>query len=339
MKSEGIYLLSVSDEGKLEDKPVLVAKQDSPSYMAITSDHHCLVAVSEPGDNENGSFISYCINDDKRLECISTQKVSGLGLCHVTFSQNENYVIGIGYYDASVYVAPVDSKRHVLEPTDKVVQKGSGPNISRQSEAHTHSATLTPDGKYIIICDLGTDMLVAYELDQQTGRLKKNEKLTFHLPGGCGPRHMVFSPNGKHAYVACELSSELQVLTYDPKEGFSLMDTVKTVPDDFKREPNYPAAIRMTEDGRFLYVSNRGEDSIALFAVNPENGMVKRIENYSTKGRYPRDFILTNDEKLILAVNQESNNIVVYLRNANTGKLTAVDSKPIVAKPICLAEI
>jgi len=148
---------------------------------------------------------------------------------------------------------------------------------------------------------------------------------------------MVFSPDSRFAYVACELSSEVLTLSYDPDHGLKLLDQTSTLSPDFSSARNYPAAIRITKDGRHLYVSNRGEDTIALFDVNRETGRIMHRESYSTRGWYPRDFILSEDEKLVIAVNQLSDNMAIYKRGEN-GELVLTDERTIVQKPIALME-
>lgn len=336
-KAEGIYRFTVSDQGKVEKGPQLVVKTMSPSYFAQSDDRKFLYTVEEPTTGAKGAYGVYQCLPDGGLKKISTQLAPGDGLCHIALSPDRRAVVGICYMDGTVQVLPL-SEGGELSPLSCLIRHiGSGPNKARQSQAHTHSTTFTPDGRYAIVCDLGMDMLTAYRLTDK-GQLQEEEGHSFHLPGGCGPRHMVFSPDGKFAYVACELSSEVMELSYDTDKGFDLLGIVKTVPDTFTREPNYPAAIRLTKDGRHLYVSNRGEDSISLFYVDQKTGLLTRIENVPTMGRYPRDFILTRDEKFVLAPNQESGNLTVYRRDEKTGKLTPTDTQVMIQKPICLVE-
>ena len=150
---------------------------------------------------------------------------------------------------------------------------------------------------------------------------------------------MVFSPDGHFAYVVCELSSELITLRYDGEEGFTIVDQISCLSPEFNSERSYASAIRITNDGQDLYVSNRGEDSIAHLKVNVHTGQVQLVKSYSTRGWYPRDFILTEDEKLLIAVNQLSENMAIYKRDPETGALELTDEQTIVNAPVALQEI
>ena len=336
-EAAGIYSFSLSDQGRIDEAPRLLVKTMSPSYFAQSADRRFLYTVEEPTTGAKGAYSVYECQPDHSLKRVSMQTAPGDGLCHISLSPDRKFILGICYMDGTVQVLPL-SEDGELSPLSCLIRHiGSGPNKARQSQAHTHSTTFTPDGGYAIVCDLGMDMLAAYRLTEK-GQLQEDEGHSFHLPGGCGPRHMVFSPDGKFAYVACELSSEVMELSYDTDKGFALLGIVKTVPETFTREPNYPAAIRITKDGRHLYVSNRGEDSISLFYVDKETGLLTRVENVPTMGRYPRDFILTRDEKFVLAPNQESGNLTAFCRDEKTGKLTRTDTRIMVKKPICLIE-
>ena len=227
-------------------------------------------------------------------------------------------------------ITPMFSLRHHM---------GSGPVLDRQEAAHTHSVTMTPDGEYAVVCDLGCDSLNVYTIGEESGKLHRATRLNFMCPPGSGPRHMVFSPNGKFAYVACELSSQILVLSYNKEEGFNLIAKVSTLSPEYGVSHNYPAAIRMTADGRFIYLSNRGEDTIAIFKADPETGLITLQMSASTRGWYPRDFILTKDEKFVIVANQMSDNLVIYERDQRTGLLSLTDEQPMPQKPIALMEL
>lgn len=334
--SQGIYLLKIDENGILKDRK-LASVVTSPSYFYLTKDNSKLFAVTE-APNEKGKILCYAVGKEGELTLLSERTAAGGGLCHVMMDPEEKYLVVTCYEDATIQSYPVEdgkitpmfSLRHHL---------GSGPVLERQEAAHTHSVTMTPDGAYAVVCDLGTDMLNVYTIGAESGKLHRAIKMNFVCPPGCGPRHMVFSPNGKYAYVACELSSEILVLSYDREKGFELISKVSTLSPEYGVSHNFPAAIRITKDGRFIYLSNRGEDTIAIFKVDPETGLIVLQMSASTRGWYPRDFILTKDEKFLIAANQLSDNLVIYERDLRTGLLSLTDEKPMPQKPIALEEL
>ncbi|MCI8633232.1 MAG: lactonase family protein [Lachnospiraceae bacterium] len=337
--SKGIYGMRISADGKLEEGPQLLAEQPSPTYFYVSRAHDFLYAVSEPGEEEKGLICVYAIDMQTQEISLHSKKVAaGRGLCHIEMDSAEQYAVVTCYEEATIQVYPVDMHRKLMPMFCLRRHIGSGPVAERQERAHAHSAFFTKDGAYVVICDLGMDTLALYEMNEETGKLHRAIGMNVKLPPGSGPRHMVMSPDGRYAYVACELSSEVAVLAYEKETGFTLIEQVSTLSPEFPSDRNYPAAIRLTQDGRCLYVSNRGEDSIALFKVNPQNGHISLQNTYSTRGWYPRDFILTGDERLLIAVNQLSDNMVIFRREPETGELTLTDEKTIVNAPVALIE-
>lgn len=339
IRSEGIYLLTISEEGKLLGAPRLLDKQVSPSYFYLTKDKNILYAVGEPSSSK-GFIAAYHVNEkDGSLTLFSYRKAAGAGLCHVVLDPAERNLLATCYPDATVQVYPLSEDGSITPMFCLRRHVGSGPNLERQEKAHAHCATFSPDGKYVVECDLGTDTLYMYVLIPEMGKLHRAYGKNVQMPPGCGPRHLIFSPDGRFAYVTCELSSEVAVLSYDGDGGLTILGLLSTLSAGFSSTNNYPSAIRLSKDGRHLYLSNRGEDTIALFNVDRESGMLSPVENVSTKGWYPRDFILTEDEKFVIAVNQLSDNLIIYRRDEESGRLTETDEKTIIQKPIALMEL
>lgn len=339
IKSEGIYLLDISDEGKLLAPPRLLDKQVSPSYFCMTKDRSILYVVGEPS-SDKGFIAAYHVDHENgSISLFSQRKAAGSGLCHVAIDHEERNLLVTCYPDATVQVYPLEEDGSITPMFCLRRHIGSGPNLERQEKAHAHCATFAPEENYVVECDLGDDNLYMYILFPDTGKLHRAYGKSVKAPAGSGPRHAVFSPDGRFIYVACELSSEVLILRYKGDGNMELIDKVSTLSVDFSSSINYPAAIRITNDGRFLYVSNRGEDSIALYERNVEDGSLDHIENFSTKGWYPRDFILTRDEKFVIAVNQLSDNMIIYSRDPETGFLRETDEQTIIQKPIALMEL
>ncbi len=338
--SEGIYGMRISQDGKLIAEPQLLAAQPSPTYFYLSHDRQYLYAVSEPGEGEKGATYVYEIDPNtKALSLNNKRTAAGRGLCHITMDKQERYAVVTCYPDATVQVYPVDHKRKITPMFCLKRHSGSGPVVGRQESAHAHSAYFTPDGLYMVVCDLGIDELVLYTMNYESGKLHRAFDRNVVMPAGCGPRHMVFSPDGRFAYVVCELSSELITLAYHGEAGFTILERVSSLSPEFHSERSFASAIRITKDGRDLYVSNRGEDSIAHFKVDAQSGHAELVKSYSTRGWYPRDFILTEDENLLIAVNQLSENMAIYKRDTATGELTLTDEQTIVNAPVALQEI
>jgi 6-phosphogluconolactonase len=239
-------------------------------------------------------------------------------------------VIVSSYLDATVQVYPL-GRRGDFQPLF-CLRRHIGKSVvaGRQDQAHVHSMTASPDGRYVIACDLGTDQLVVYYMDPDSTKLRLERTMTTSLPAGSGPRHMLFSPDGQRAYVVGELSSEVLVLTYRPGQPFRVQQRISCREGE---KENLAAAIRMTADGRKLYVSNRGEDTIACFQVQPD-GSLRYQAAVPTGGQSPRDFILTPDERFLVCANQNSDNLVSFARD-DEGTLRYRDTYAGISQPVC----
>lgn len=337
--SKGIYGMRISSEGKLLEPPRLLAEQPSPTYFYLSRDRSWLYAVSEPGGGQKGIICVYEADPQTQMLTLhSKRQAAGRGLCHITMDPQERYAVVTCYEDATIQVYPVDAEHRLTPMFCLKRHSGSGPILERQEKAHAHSAVFSPDGKYMVVCDLGTDELIVYTMNYASGKLHRGFGINVKMPAGSGPRHLVFSPDGRYVYVACELSSELITLSYDAEKGFQILERTSTLSPEFSADRNYPSAIRITKDGRDLYVSNRGEDTIAHFRVDPVSGHAELKNSYSTRGWYPRDFILTEDERLLIVANQLSENMAIFRRDPETGELELTEENLIVNAPVALQE-
>lgn len=328
-ESEGIYSFVLDTAaGKISDVKV-AAKLDNPTYLTISKDNQYLYSVVKEGDS--GGVAAYRLDSGSgSLEAFNSQVSAGSPPCHVSVDSSARNVFSANYHKGTVesYLTNSDGS---LGPAVSVMEhSGSGPD-SRQEKPHTHYAGLTPDEKYVIAVDLGIDQVISYEVSE--GVL--NEKSTLSVKPGSGPRHLVFHPNGKYAYVMTEFSSEVLLLQYQEDGSFKQMQAISTLPEDFK-ENNQGSAIHISSDGRFVYTGNRGHNSIAVFSVNQDNGELSFVEHTSTEGNWPRDFVLDPTEKFVVASNQNSSNLVLYSRDENTGKLTLLQSDVAVPDPVCV---
>ncbi|MFV0414676.1 MAG: lactonase family protein, partial [Oscillospiraceae bacterium] len=219
------------------------------------------------------------------------------------------------------------------------LRAGSGPVAGRQQSAHSHSATLAPNKAVLCVCDLGTDELACYTIKRESGRLVEKPGWGLALPPGSGPRHMVFAPNGENAYLLSELSRQVFHLRYSGQTGFSLAQAVslpETNPHP-SREVG-AAALRITQDGRFLYASNRGDDSIVCIKLLPGGGLGKAVR-YEAGGQHPRDFVLCNEDGYLVCACRFSGSLTLFSRNTQNGSLLLLDTLKGFDEPVCMLEV
>ncbi|UJW31457.1 lactonase family protein [Saccharothrix sp. AJ9571] len=245
---------------------------------------------------------------------LGTQPVKGAGTTHLSVHPGGRYVLAANYTDGTVSVLPIRSGGTLGAPTDVVKHVGA------EREAHAHQVVTDPSGRWVVAVDLGADSVYVYKLDQGTGKLTQHQQLK--LPSGAGPRHLVFHPNGRYAYILGELRAEITVAAWDSNAGkLTAGAVVPTVPPTAP-VPQYPAEIAISKDGRFVYASNRGEDTIATFGVGAAGAQLKRIgENVKTGGAWPRHFTLDPSEKWVYVANQRSNTVTWLPRDPATGLL------------------
>ncbi|HEX8637962.1 MAG TPA: lactonase family protein, partial [Pyrinomonadaceae bacterium] len=223
--------------------------------------------------------------------------------------------------------AAIDSKQN----------SGSGPNKERQEAAHAHSINLDEENRFAYLCDLGVDKVFIYEFDRKTGKLKPNAAQEFFsTKAGAGPRHFAFHPKGKYTFVINELDSSITSLACDENQGtLQAIETVSTLPADFKRS-NSCADIHVSPNGKFLYGSNRGHDSIAAYKIDGKTGKLELIEHASTQGKTPRNFVIEPSGRFLLAANQNSDSIVVFRIDEKSGKLSSAGQPVDAPSPVCL---
>ncbi|MEH7109029.1 lactonase family protein [Bacillus sp. JJ1764] len=327
--SKGIYSFHLNPEGKIENVQV-AAELENPTYLNISKDNRFLYSVAKEGSN--GGVASFSITEGGKLTPINKEVLDGASPCYVSVDSKSHFAFSANYHKGTIesYVLKEDGS---VSPAVSVIKhEGRGPD-PRQDKAHTHFAGMTPDEKYVVAVELGIDALVTYKVAEDGTMTKVN---LLPLKAGSGPRHITFHPNGKYAYIMTEFSSEVIVLTYHPENGhFSEKQYISTLPEDFK-ENNQGSAIHISSDGRYVYAGNRGHNSISVFSVKGDTGELTFVEQTSSEGDWPRDFALDPSEKFIVGSNQESSNLVLYARDAESGRLTLIDSDIVVPYPVCV---
>ena len=268
--------------------PAIPAPIADPSFLAVDSKRRFLYSVSEESDastGPTGSVTAFAISADGSLDYLNTQPSGGDGPCHVSVDATDRQVLVANYSGGSVAILPIRSDGRLGEPTDVVHHRGSGPNPDRQQGPHPHSINVDPTNRFAFVPDLGTDEVATYRINLVLGLLTPADGLTASLAAGAGPRHFDFHPGGMYAYAINELDSTVTAFSYDGSTGaLEELHTVSTLPDGFDGT-NYPADVHVSPSGRFLYGSNRGHHSIAVFAIDQGSGTLTPLGHESVRGR------------------------------------------------------
>jgi 6-phosphogluconolactonase len=338
--SRGIYVCRFRPStGKLT--PIqLAAETPNPSFLAVDPAQRFLFAANEIGDYQNaksGSVSSFAIDRRSgKLTTLNTVASRGADPCHLTVDKNGNHVLVANYTGGSVAVLPIKGDGMLGESSDFVQHLGSSVNPERQHEPHAHDVVLTPDNRFAVVADLGLDKLLVYRFDPEKGKLSPNDPPYGTVKPGSGPRHIALHPNGRLAYVISEMGNTVTAFDWDGDKGsLHELQSVSTLPKDFKGE-NSTAELVVDPKGRYLYGSNRGHDSIAVYAIDPAKGMLTQIEDDSTLGKEPRSFALDPTGAYLFAANQNSNTVVVFRVNPKNGRLTPTGEKVEVVSPVCV---
>ncbi|MCA9837057.1 MAG: lactonase family protein [Trueperaceae bacterium] len=329
-KGEGIYSCSLEPDGSMRILEIFKAIPN-PSYVILDRPNKRLYAVHEAGtDSAAVSALSY--TDDYKLRLINTQKVPGSSPCHLALDPSGEYLTVANYSSGNVVMYGIEADGSLSELKDNVQHAGKSVNAARQEGPHAHSTVFGPEAK-LWVADLGTDEVKGYGLAE--GKLREDSSTK--LAAGAGPRHMVFSPDGKYLFVVNELDSTVSLLRHQ-QGALSLLTSISTLPHDFTGE-SYCAAIRIHPNGKFVYASNRGHDSIAVLEFDEEAETLTPVQYASTIGNFPRDFALTHDAKMLITSNQHSHDLYSYNLNGETGKLEPTGEKLEIGSPVCVCMV
>ena len=339
-KSEGIYLCSLNlASGALKLVATTRGVKD-PSYLALAPSGRFLYAVNEVEEFEgkkSGALSAFAV--DRRtgaLRFLNQQPSLGGAPCYVVVDGAGQFALVANYVGGNVAVLPLRSAGSLGAATDLKQDAGSSINAERQDGPHAHCIVLNPANRFAYACDLGTDKIMIFRFDRRRGKLIPNGKPWVQVKPGAGPRHLTFHPGGKFAYVINELHATVTVFACDQTSGdLKELETIATLPADFTGA-NTSADIHVSPDGRFLYCSNRGHDSIAAFEIDPRTGRLTFIAHESTGGKTPRNFVIDPTGAFLLVANQHSDNIVTFKLDQKTGRLSATGQVAEVPSPVCL---
>ncbi|MFZ0683997.1 MAG: lactonase family protein [Terriglobales bacterium] len=337
--SKGIYAYRFDGStGKLVSLG-LAAESTEPSFLAVDAGGRYLYAVNETEKYDGkatGAVSAFAIDSkDGKLGLLNQLSSRGEDPAHVVLDRTGKFVLVANYTSGSVAVFPMLKDGRLGEATSFVQHKGSSINVERQNGPHAHAIAFSPDNRFAVVADLGLDQLLVYRFDAAKGTLGAAPQTVKTAPGA-GPRHLVFSSDGRFLYVINELQSTVVTYSYDAASGaLHELQRVSTLPQGFSGE-NTTAEIEIGPSGQFLFASNRGNDSIAVFAIDSRLGTLTAVETDSTGGKTPRNFVIDPSGRWLLAANQDSNDVVVFKIDAKSGHLAKTGETVQVPSPVCV---
>lgn len=337
-KHEGIHLLELdTSSGKLT-KIGGTSGVKNPSFLALHPRGHFLYAVCEVDDFDNGkgAVAAFAIGPHGALKALNHQSSGGGGPCHLVVDREGKNVLAANYGGGSVCVLPIGAEGRLAKATSVIQHHGKSVDAGRQEAPHAHSVNLDRDNRYAFVADLGLDQVLVYRFDPAKGTLTPNDPPAARVAPGAGPRHFAFHPNGHNAYVINEMACTVTAFRYNAQRGtLEELQTITTLPHE-KRDDYSTAEVQVHPSGKFVYGSNRGHDSIAIFTVDEQTGRLTAAGHQATQGKTPRNFGIDPSGKFLLAANQDSDNIVVFKIDATTGQLKPTGHEIKVPKPVCV---
>lgn len=338
--SEGLYVFSFDRKNLTFELLQTISDRMAPSFQAVYSKMPVVYSASRSpisGQSDHQTIGAYRADRDTgRLSLINEQSVMGISPAHVSVDPLGSFVYVSNYTSGNLSMFPIRDDGGLDEASDVVQHTGSSIHPTRQQKAHAHAADPSPDGRFLYVSDLGMDKIMIYEVDRQQRTLSPASTPWFENTPGAGPRHLAFRPDGAYAYSAEELTSTVAVLRVDKNTGaLQQVQRISMLPDDFQGS-NTAADIHVSPDGKFLYASNRGHDSIVIFEIDEFTGELSLAGHESTIGEHPRNFMIDESGKLLFVANRDSNHIVVFRRNPLTGLLDYTGTELIVPLAVCV---
>lgn len=330
--SEGIYHSSLNLESGELSEPELSISAPNPSFIEIHPNSKFLYAVEEGNPGSVGAF--EIDRETRKLRLLNKSSSGGNGPCHLCIAKDGKTLLVANYNSGSVAAIPINADGSLAEATTVIQHSGSGINRQHQKGPHAHSVNLSPDNRFAYVADLGLDKIMIYGFDPGTGRFGHNKTSEIKIKAGAGPRHFTLSSDGRFAYVINELDETIVAFSCDSiSGGLSEIQTISSLPDDYKGE-SYCAEIKIHPGGKFLYGSNRGHDSIAIYSINQENGRLALL-GFQTSGiKTPRNFNIDPSGRFCLVANQDSDTVIVFRINERTGALESTKHSVKIHSPV-----
>jgi len=340
-ESKGIYGFRYDSRSGRLSPLGLVAETANPSFLAVDPTHKFLYAVNELQDYKgakSGAITAYAIDRKTgKLSRLNEVASRGEDPCYISLDKTGKFVLVANYTSGNIAVFPVQKDGSLGEASAFVQHRGSGPNHERQEGPHAHWIETTSDNRFAVVADLGLDKLLVYRFDASKGTLTPNDPPAADLPPSSGPRHVAFTPDKRFAYSVNELKSTVTAFSFNAAQGvLKPFQTISTLPKDFSRE-NDTAEIHVAANGKFLYASNRGHDSIAEFSIDRKTGRLAFLHTFSTQGRTPRNFELDPTGSRLLVANEDTGDIFVFRLDPSDGReMLATDDSVKVPSPVSL---
>ncbi len=329
--SRGIYALRLDAATGALSAPTLAAETSHPSFLALSPDRRFLYAIRDSA----AMVAAFAVKGDELVPLPAAAAPKAVAGCHLAVDRTARTLLVSNYHAATIAALPL-AKDGTPGPGQVIRHEGHGTHPKRQAEAHVHSAVISPDNRFALVCDLGLDRIYTYGLDAARARLEPGRPPFTANDAGSGPRHGAFTPDGRHFYASHELDNTVTAYDYDAASGALLLcQAVSTLPAGFMGEST-AAEVALHPNGRFLYVSNRGHDSIAVFAVDGRTGLLSPVEFKPAGGRNPRHFALSPDGAWLVCAHQESSSVAAFRVDPAGGRLAAAGEPVAVPDPVCV---
>ena len=310
---------------------------EHPFFLAISPDQRFLYSIhaKQFGGKDNEQVAAFqMVGRTGELKLLNRQSTEGTAACYLDVDKTGKMLLVANYSSGSVASLPITSDGLLGEPASFIKHEGSSVNPQRQKEPHAHCIVVSPDNKYAFAADLGTDQILCYKLDPATTKLTPNKPPFAKAPAGAGPRHLTLHPDGRRMYVINELLNSVTVFDYADSGTLTERQTISTLPDDFKGT-SHCADLKVTPDGRFLYGTNRGHDSIAAYSIAAD-GRLTLVAIEPSRGKGPQNLAITPDGKWLMCANMPGNNMAVFGIDPKTGKLTPAGEPVKQTSPSCI---
>jgi 6-phosphogluconolactonase len=331
--NKGIYAIRLDGETGRPSAPVLAAEAVDPAWITLTPDRKFLYAIHP----STALAIGFAVDpaNGKLTPLPAAPFAPANPPSHLAVDATGRTLLAANYRDGFVAAIPIQGDGALGTPR-RILHEGKGPNPARQEKPHVHSVTLSPDNRFVIVADLGLDKIFSYALDAASATLTPATPPFVVTAPGAGPRHFKFGRDGRHAYAINELANTIAVYDYDAAHGaLTPRQIVPTLPADFTA-PSTTAEVRVHPNGKFLYGSNRGHDSIAVFAIDPAHGTLTPVEIVATGGKTPRNFALSPDGQWLVCGHQDTADIAVFRVDPTTGRLTRSEHSGAGPSSVCI---
>jgi 6-phosphogluconolactonase len=339
-QAEGIYTYRMDPSNGALTQLSVTTGIANPSFVAFDPQHRYLYAVSEVQEFDGqpgGGVYAYAVNRRTgALTFLNAQPSQGTDPCHLSVDATGKWVLVANYSSGSVSIYPIQAGGSLGAASDFKQHEGSSINPRRQEGPHAHSFVIAPDNRYAFAPDLGMDKVMIYRLDLGKGKLESGDQPWVQTEPGGGPRHFDIHPNRKFAYCNLEIGNQVVVFAYGEAQGtLEQIQSIPTLPAGFAGS-SHTADLHVHPSGKHLYCSNRGHDSIAMYGIDPDTGMLTFLGCESTQGKVPRNFAIDPTGALLLAANQNSSTVAAYHIDQQTGRLTPTGAVSPAPTPVCL---